>query len=992
MPAIVQRSLPVTVFILLCISAATALARERVPAPEPVPAAGAVLAADNLPAAQAPDSGSAEPPAERVPGDLGEAAAIDKAGGVAVTVLGIGQVNTSSIDVASNGDLFAAASYYSGSDALIGVYRSGDGGATWEVWGTLGEGSEEWYDAEILVAEGDVDRCYVAASQYVVPAYDRQLWIAWADLTDATADFAATAVPVMDTADVSFDDPRLIADDSAYSDFYLYLVAEGNEGNGTDIWFARSTSFGATWETPYTIATINVSDRHYVKPDIAQGYTGRLHVAWSFDHGTTTLDDAIRTRSVDHYGDGGSSAWEPVRSLTSTSNGLEEYAPRIGARWDSEQVVVTERRAVADGPILRVQNPGVFVSVDAGTTFVETAISDGISTSLTGVYDLLFDADRDRWVMGGRAAGTSDPALSTAPGADPTDWSPRDPFEENGDGVYLQHMDIVLDPTRSGRVAAIWHNWVYESGSYDHTEMIFDAEWRGDPGWPVPLAGFPVDLPSAPSTDPCLVDLDGDGDLEILCGSGATIIEAWHHDGTEVDGWPVGTGLVLTAAPIAVGDLNGDGEPWVVACSDHGDVVARHADGSSAWVWWSISPGYPAFASIGAFGGPEPRQICVFQNRTLYFLDSNNYYPVGTGPRDYPGATGRAEAPPAVGDVDGDGLPEAVFYLGNEVHAVSMRPGGTEWSRILPADVAGAPILVDIDDDKDVEVVVTARNGLVYLLDDGGVDYPAPGWPFDTGAGAPLSGLSAASILPGDSWEFAFTGHDDRLHVIGKDGSYSDGFPVTMPAALPVTPILAPMDGDAADLLFPDMAGSLHAWHYKGGEMTGWPQSITPGLALSPSVGDLDNDGILDVVWLTERFLHACSLGQPVGGPRDSWPMAFYDAQRTSCADCDENLVSAAGNEETAAVFSFAAPRPNPVHDRTVLSFMLPREAEVDLEVYDLRGRRVATLLRGSLAPGHHAETWTGRDDHGRAAASGHYVARLRVDGEVRNRKITLVR
>ncbi len=50
--------------------------------------------------------------------------------------------------------------------------------------------------------------------------------------------------------------------------------------------------------------------------------------------------------------------------------------------------------------------------------------------------------------------------------------------------------------------------------------------------------------------------------------------------------------------------------------------------------------------------------------------------------------------------------------------------------------------------------------------------------------------------------------------------------------------------------------------------------------------------------------------------------------------------------------------------------------------VFDLRGRRVATLLDGvALAAGEHALAWNGRDAHGRRAAGGAYALRVVADG-----------
>ncbi|HPF69039.1 MAG TPA: S8 family serine peptidase [Candidatus Krumholzibacteria bacterium] len=92
------------------------------------------------------------------------------------------------------------------------------------------------------------------------------------------------------------------------------------------------------------------------------------------------------------------------------------------------------------------------------------------------------------------------------------------------------------------------------------------------------------------------------------------------------------------------------------------------------------------------------------------------------------------------------------------------------------------------------------------------------------------------------------------------------------------------------------------------------------------------------------------------------------------------------------AAVTFAGAVPNPCNPSAELRFALPHEATVALELYDLRGRRVRTVFRGVLGAGDQALRWDGRDDAGRDAASGAYVARLVVDGTARARTLTLLR
>jgi hypothetical protein len=83
---------------------------------------------------------------------------------------------------------------------------------------------------------------------------------------------------------------------------------------------------------------------------------------------------------------------------------------------------------------------------------------------------------------------------------------------------------------------------------------------------------------------------------------------------------------------------------------------------------------------------------------------------------------------------------------------------------------------------------------------------------------------------------------------------------------------------------------------------------------------------------------------------------------------------------------------PNPFNPRTVISFSLPREQHVNLDVFTVDGRRVTTLVADVRAAGTHEVTWDGSDDAGRAQPSGTYVYVMRA-GETREiGRMTLVR
>ena len=98
-----------------------------------------------------------------------------------------------------------------------------------------------------------------------------------------------------------------------------------------------------------------------------------------------------------------------------------------------------------------------------------------------------------------------------------------------------------------------------------------------------------------------------------------------------------------------------------------------------------------------------------------------------------------------------------------------------------------------------------------------------------------------------------------------------------------------------------------------------------------------------------------------------------------------------------AALFSYcvrhdSGAAPNPFSQRSTITFELPTAAAVDLGIFDLGGRRVATLASGMWGAGRHQAQWDGRDDHGSQSASGVFFVRFSAGRHLETRKLILAR
>ena len=100
-------------------------------------------------------------------------------------------------------------------------------------------------------------------------------------------------------------------------------------------------------------------------------------------------------------------------------------------------------------------------------------------------------------------------------------------------------------------------------------------------------------------------------------------------------------------------------------------------------------------------------------------------------------------------------------------------------------------------------------------------------------------------------------------------------------------------------------------------------------------------------------------------------------------------VAASVGVDDAASGLSLSTAQPSPFHGTTRLAFTLPKPGPARLEVVDLQGRRVATLMQGSLDAGFHQVVWFGRGDNGQNVRGGVYFVRLQAQGRTLVERVT---
>jgi len=101
-------------------------------------------------------------------------------------------------------------------------------------------------------------------------------------------------------------------------------------------------------------------------------------------------------------------------------------------------------------------------------------------------------------------------------------------------------------------------------------------------------------------------------------------------------------------------------------------------------------------------------------------------------------------------------------------------------------------------------------------------------------------------------------------------------------------------------------------------------------------------------------------------------------------------LPAAAPPAALPAALALSAPWPNPARSVVQMTLDLTRDANAEVSIYDVIGRRVSTIASGPLAAGRHLLAWDGRDARGARAPRGVYFARAASDGAILTRRVVL--
>ena len=480
-----------------------------------------------------------------------------------------------------------------------------------------------------------------------------------------------------------------------------------------------------------------------------------------------------------------------------------------------------------------------------------------------------------------------------------------------------------------------------------------------------------------------VVDLDGDGQSEIIFGAADSLVHALQLDGSELPGFPVLTGNKIEATP-SVGDVDNDGDLEIIIGSRDNNLYLIQHDGSSS-VLYAASGYIFAPATLYDLDGDGDLEIIVpgyDDELIVVHHDGSNFtgFPLTLEDHMTKGA--------AVGDINADGNVNIIVGTwGDLIHVFNL--DGTE-APGFPVDLGdnlkSAPALVDLDNSQDGQLE------LVFGCDDNNLHaYSSTGeplWSFAT-LGQNVQTDPAVCDMDGDGdLEIAFGGLDRGIYVLDHTGNVLDGFPFITEGAIYSSPAVADVDGDGlAEVFIGSNDFMIYGVHLDGTLVSSFPAINANKVQGSPSLADLDGDSDAEVIVGTDEHLVVLDMHSN-GDLAAYWPTHRANLHRTGALPV---VVATDPVQQSPLTSRLEANFPNPFNPSTGIRFDIAESGYVVLEVLDIRGRLVETLLAENMVPATYTARWNGQLN-GVPAGAGIYLCRLTTPTSVQVRKMTLLK
>lgn len=538
----------------------------------------------------------------------------------------------------------------------------------------------------------------------------------------------------------------------------------------------------------------------------------------------------------------------------------------------------------------------------------------------------------------------------------PDDINPN-PFdftsEQAEESAYFSGWPYYFDypVTSSPAVADLDYDGTMEIivGGYINSTIIFDANGAVIAELQPEIVG---DAQIESMASPTIADVDGNGTQEIIRGYDDYKVYVWQKNGTQLTGWPQTTGGRVKSSA-AVADLDNDGFNEIIV----------YAGDTKLYVWdysGELKEGWPQSTS---------------------------------GKADQGGHIVLA-ASPGTGDLDRDGFQE-IAVATNDGKVYLFHHDGTKvagWPQEVSHAIYSSTLLADINGDSTLEVIAAALNGEVHIWQsDGEV---LPGWPQRMFMGT-YSSPAVGNLDNDDRLEIVVGSDDGRVYAWHADGSKMERWPVLTQSAVKSSPALADINSDGKlDVVIGSNDGKVYAFNADATYLPDWPKNSPQSWVFSsPAIADLDGDADLEVlVGSHDRGVHIWDEPGKCQPNAIIWGMFRSTANHSGTPQPDTVTSGVNDIQKQPVVFRLYQNYPNPFNPSTYIQYSIPDAGLVKLEVFNMQGQKVRTLVNGFQTQGEHLTFWHGLNDKAIPVASGVYFCKLTTKSVQKQIKLLIIK
>ena len=109
-------------------------------------------------------------------------------------------------------------------------------------------------------------------------------------------------------------------------------------------------------------------------------------------------------------------------------------------------------------------------------------------------------------------------------------------------------------------------------------------------------------------------------------------------------------------------------------------------------------------------------------------------------------------------------------------------------------------------------------------------------------------------------------------------------------------------------------------------------------------------------------------------------------------SDIESDFLAPEDNNELPVVTELTGNYPNPFNPETTIKMALNADGLVRMDIYNVRGQKVRTLVNEYMEAGNHDIIWTGDDDNGHKVGSGVYFYNMKFGKYTSTKKMILMK